>query len=242
MANNGSLLLETHGLEAGYGDVPVLWDISIEVRSNEIVGLIGSNGAGKSTLINVLSGIVPMSRGTISWRGREISACTPKQRVELGMIQIPEGRQLFPGLTVEQNLMLGAFSRKDGQNFAKDLAEVYELFPRLQERRTQLAGTLSGGEQQMCAIGRGLMSNPKLLLIDELSLGLAPILVDQIMDALRRAYRERDVSIMLVEQDVHLGLSMSSRAYVLETGHIVREDQSELLARDPEIRRAYLGI
>ena len=242
MGNSEGVLLEVNGLEAGYGDVPVLWDVSLAVRPNEIVGLIGSNGAGKSTLINVISGLVPMTKGKISWQGADIGACTPKQRVELGIIQIPEGRLLFPGLTVEQNLMLGAFSRKDTENFEGELAAVYALFPRLQERRTQMAGTLSGGEQQMCAIGRGLMSSPKLLLIDELSLGLAPILVDQIMAALQKAYHERNVSIMLVEQDVHLGLSTSNRAYVLETGHIVRVDRSEVLARDPEIRRAYLGI
>jgi branched-chain amino acid transport system ATP-binding protein len=241
-ASDEGLLLEIRDLQAGYGDIPVLWDISLQVRANEIVGLIGSNGAGKSTLINVISGIVPIDKGALFWRGREIGPCTPKERVELGIVQIPEGRLLFSGLTVEQNLMLGAFSRKDRENFDEDLKAVYGLFPRLEERKAQMAGTLSGGEQQMCAIGRGLMSNPKLLLIDELSLGLAPILVDQIMDALRRAYQERDISIMLVEQDVHLGLSMSNRAYVLETGHIVREDRSELLARDPEIRRAYLGI
>jgi len=235
-------LLEIHDLEAGYGDVPVLWGISMTVHSNEIVGLIGSNGAGKSTLINVLSGIVPIWKGKIFSKGKEITAFTPKERVELGMIQIPEGRLLFSGLTVEQNLMLGAFSRKDKANFEKDLTAVYSLFPRLEERKTQMAGTLSGGEQQMCAIGRGLMSNPKLLLIDEMSLGLAPILVDQIMEALQRAYQERDLSIMLVEQDVHLGLSMSNRAYILETGRIVREDRSEVLAKDPEIKRSYLGI
>jgi branched-chain amino acid transport system ATP-binding protein len=212
------------------------------VTFNEIVGLIGSNGAGKSTLINVISGIVPTWKGRILSRGIDITNSTPKRRVELGVIQIPEGRLLFSGLTVEQNLMLGTFSRKDKANFRKDLMGVYRLFPRLEERKTQMAGTLSGGEQQMCAIGRGLMSDPKLLLIDEMSLGLAPILVDQIMEALKRAYQERDLSIMLVEQDVHLGLSISNRAYILETGHIVREDRSEILAMDPEIKRAYLGI
>jgi branched-chain amino acid transport system ATP-binding protein len=235
-------LLEISTLQAGYGEVTALWNISLNVGYNEIIGLLGSNGAGKSTLMNVISGLIPTMKGKILFEGVDITASTPKERVKKGITQIPEGRLLFSGLTVKQNLMLGAFTRNATKKIEEDLEIVFDLFPRLEERKQQMAGTLSGGEQQMCAIGRGLMANPKLLLIDELSLGLAPILVDQIMDALARAYRERNLSIILVEQDVHLGLMISNRAYVIETGHIVKEEKSDILAQDPEIRRAYLGL
>jgi len=240
--NNADGLLTIDAVEAGYGDVPALWDISLSVNSNEIIGLLGSNGAGKSTLLSVISGVLAPSRGTILFSGKDITSLSTNSRVRLGISHIPEGRLLFAGLTVEQNLRLGAFTRKDKSGIESDLDFIYELFPRLKERGAQMAGTLSGGEQQMCAIARGLMSKPKLLLIDELSLGLAPIIVDQIMVSLDRAYRERDMSIVLVEQDVHLGLKISHRAYVLDTGHIVKEDKSDILAKDPEIRKAYLGI
>jgi branched-chain amino acid transport system ATP-binding protein len=160
----------------------------------------------------------------------------------LGITQIPEGRLLFSGLTVKQNLRLGAFARKDKSNLDEELKAIFRLFPRLEERKDQLAGTLSGGEQQMCAIGRGLMARPELLLIDELSLGLAPLVVEHIMDALQKVYEEMDLSMILVEQDVQLGLEFSHRAYVLETGRIVKEGKSDVLAEDPEIRKAYLGI
>ena len=239
---NTNPLLRIQALQAGYGDVPILWDIFLEVNHREIIGLLGSNGAGKTTLLSVISGIVPLMKGKISFLAKEITSFNPTSRVQLGITQIPEGRLLFSGLTVKQNLRLGAFARKDKSNLEKELKNIFHLFPRLAERKDQLAGTLSGGEQQMCAIGRGLMARPKLLLIDELSLGLAPLVVDHIMDALKKVYDEGNLSILLVEQDVQLGLEFSHRAYVLETGRIVKEGKSDDLAKDPEIRKAYLGI
>ena len=214
----------------------------MEVGHREIIGLLGSNGAGKTTLLNVTSGMIPSMKGKIHFLGKEITFFNPTRRVEMGITQIPEGRLLFSGLTIKQNLRLGAFARKDKSKLEQELETIFHLFPRLAERRNQLAGTLSGGEQQMCAIGRGLMANPKFLLIDELSLGLAPLVVDHIMDALKEAYEGRDLSMIIVEQDVELGLEFTHRAYVLETGHIVKEGSSRDLADDPEIRKAYLGI
>jgi branched-chain amino acid transport system ATP-binding protein len=208
----------------------------------EIIGLLGSNGAGKTTLLSVISGMISPMKGEVHLLEEDITFLNPTKRVQMGITQIPEGRLLFFGLTVKQNLRLGAFTRKDKANLERELDGIFQLFPRLAERKDQLAGTLSGGEQQMCAIGRGLMSRPKLLLIDELSLGLAPLVVDHIMDALRKVYHERELSMILVEQDVQLGLEFSHRAYVLETGRIVKEGKSDVLAEDPEIRKAYLGI
>lgn len=239
--NSGSLL-SIEGLQAGYGDVPILWDVSMEVHKREIIGLIGGNGAGKSTLLNVISGGIRAKKGKIHFSEQDVTRTPTTQRVRLGITHIPEGRLLFSGLTVAQNLRLGAFGRKDKANLEKDFAMMLSLFPRLAERKDQLAGTLSGGEQQMCAIGRGLMAAPKLLLVDELSLGLAPVVVDQIMVGLKQAYDEGDMSIILVEQDVQLGLEFSHRAYVLETGRVVKEGKSAELAEDPGIRKAFLGI
>ena len=239
---NSGPLLSIQGLQAGYGDVPVLWDVSLEVRPREIIGLVGGNGAGKSTLLNVISGGVAAKKGEIQFAGQEVTRMPTTRRVRMGITHIPEGRLLFAGLTVAQNLRLGAFGRTDKSTLEKDFDMVLELFPRLAERKDQLAGTLSGGEQQMCAIGRGLMAKPRLLLVDELSLGLAPVVVDQIMVGLKKAYDEADMSIIMVEQDVQLGLEVSHRAYVLETGRVVKEGKSADLAEDPAIRKAYLGI
>ena len=235
-------LLATQDLEAGYGDAQVLWGVNLEVREREIVGLLGGNGAGKSTLINTLSGLNFPTAGLIYFQGEEITSMDPYNRVKIGITQIPEGRQLFPGLTVRQNLLLGAFSLTEKSHVPQELNLVFHLFPILAERQSQLAGTLSGGEQQMCALGRGLMSSPRLLLIDELSLGLAPVVVERIVEALKKVYREKLLSILLVEQDVHLCLELSGRAYVLETGRIVKQGACEELARDPQIRKSYLGI
>jgi len=240
--NADRVMLNIEGLQTGYGDVAILWDISLQVGQREIIGLLGSNGAGKTTLLNVISGMILPMKGKVCFNEEEISFFNPTKRVQLGITQIPEGRLLFFGLTVKQNLRLGAFARKDKANLENELEAIFQLFPRLAERKDQLAGTLSGGEQQMCAIGRGLMAKPKLLLIDELSLGLAPLVVDHIMDALKKVYEEMELSMMLVEQDVQLGLEFSHRAYVIETGRIVKEGKSESLVRDQDIRRAYLGI
>lgn len=239
---NSAPLLAIQGLDAGYGDTPILWDISLEVRQREIIGLIGGNGAGKSTLLNVISGGVPPQKGSLHFSGRDITTEPTPKRVRMGITHVPEGRLLFSGLTVDQNLRLGAFGRKDKTDVQKDLERVHALFPRLAERKDQLAGTMSGGEQQMCAIGRGLMARPKLLLVDELSLGLAPVMVDQIMAGLQKAYEEGDLSLVIVEQDVQLGLEVSHRAYVLETGRMVKEGKSTDLVEDPGIREAFLGI
>jgi len=239
---NAVPLLSIHGLEAGYGDVPILWDVSLEVRPREIIGLVGGNGAGKSTLLNVISGGVSAQKGEIHFSGQDVTRTPTTKRVRMGITHIPEGRLLFFGLTVAQNLRLGAFGRKDKSTLERDFNMVLELFPRLAERKDQLAGTLSGGEQQMCAIGRGLMAAPRLLLVDELSLGLAPVVVDQIIVGLKKAYDEGDMSIIMVEQDVQLGLEVSHRAYVLETGRVVKSGTSADLAEDPGIRKAYLGI
>lgn len=235
-------LLAIRDLTAGYGDVTVLWGVTLEVEENEVVGLLGANGAGKSTLMDAVSGLNFPTAGSIRFQDRNITSSDPSERVRMGIIQIPEGRQLFSGLTVQQNLLLGAFSRNDHSEVSQELVFVYDLFPILAERRNQLAGTLSGGEQQMCAIGRGLMSCPRLLLFDELSWGLAPVIVERIADALKKVYRERQVSILLVEQDLHLCLELSRRAYVLETGRIVKQGESPELTKDPQIRKSYLGI
>jgi len=240
--NMDRVMLKVEALQAGYGDVPILWDISIQVEQGEIIALLGSNGAGKTTLLNVISGMILPRKGKVCFNEEDISFFNPTKRVQLGITQIPEGRLLFSGLTVQQNLRLGAFTRKNKAYLEKELDAIFQLFPRLAERKNQLAGTLSGGEQQMCAIGRGLMAKPKLLLIDELSLGLAPLVVEHILDALKKAYEKMDLSMMLVEQDVHLGLEFSNRAYVIETGRIVKKGKSEDLLRDQDIRKAYLGI
>lgn len=203
------VMLKVEALQAGYGDVPILWDISLQVEQGEIIALLGSNGAGKTTLLNVISGMILPRKGKVCFNEEDISFFNPTKRVQLGITQIPEGRLLFSGLTVQQNLRLGAFTRKNKAYLEKELDAIFQLFPRLAERKNQLAGTLSGGEQQMCAIGRGLMAKPKLLLIDELSLGLAPLVVEHILDALKKAYEKMDLSMMLVEQDVHLGLEFS---------------------------------
>ncbi len=235
-------LLAIQDLDAGYGDVTVLWGVTLDVGQNEIIGLLGANGAGKSTLMDAISGLNFPTAGLIRFQDRNITHLDPTERVKMGIIQIPEGRQLFSGLTVWQNLLLGAFPRTDKSEVSQELEFVYDLFPILAERRKQLAGTLSGGEQQMCAIGRGLMTRPRLLLFDELSLGLAPVIVERIAEALKKVYHEKQLSILLVEQDLHLCLELSRRAYVLETGRIVKQGECAELAKDPQIRKSYLGI
>jgi branched-chain amino acid transport system ATP-binding protein len=230
-------MLEVRGLNAGYGSVEVLWDVDLEVKEGEIVALVGSNGAGKTTLLRAISGLVRPTAGKLSFDGEPIGGLAPERIVARGIAHVPEGRHLFQGLTVRENLMAGAYSRRNG----KDVDEVVELFPRLGERMSQLAGSMSGGEQQMCAIARGLMSRPKLLMIDELSLGLAPKLVDDILDQLG-AVAEGGTALLLVEQDVDAALRIAARGYVLETGRIVAGGPSSELSEDPRVREAYLGI
>lgn len=229
-------MLEVSGLYAGYGRVEVLHGVDLTVGDGEIVALVGSNGAGKSTLLRTVSGLLPPMRGSIEWNGRRIGERSPERIVELGVAHVPEGRRLFPGLTVRENLRIGAYRRGAG-----DLDRVLEVFPHLGGRLGQVAGSLSGGEQQMCAIGRGLMSDPALLMVDELSLGLAPKLVEQILDQLR-AVERTGTSLLLVEQDVEAAMDVAARSYVLEIGEVVVSGASDQLRTDDRVREAYLGL
>ena len=235
-------LLDVAGLAGGYGDVQVLWNVDLRIEQGEIVSLIGSNGAGKTTLLRTLSGLLTPSQGRVILDGEDVTGLSAPALVAKGIVHVPEGRRLFGGLSVYDNLLLGAYKRSDGRAaIARDLAHVYELFPRLAERRWQDATTLSGGEQQMCAIARGLMAAPRLLLIDELSLGLAPNVVDELVDALRRVNRE-GTSLLIVEQDVMTALDIAGRAYVLDQGRTGLSGPSADLAHDPAIQAAYLGV
>jgi len=234
-------LLTISDLRAGYGEITVLWGVDMTLQRGEITALIGSNGAGKSTLMRVLSGLNPVTGGGLMWEGRPLAASTPAQMLGLGIAHVPEGRRLFGAMSVEDNLLMGTYARRASQaEIRRDIDRIYTLFPRLRERRSQAAGTLSGGEQQMCAIGRGLMSAPTLLLIDELSLGLSPLLVEQLALALQQLNRD-GLSLLVVEQDVITALELSTTAYVMDMGRIVRHGASPDLIRDPAIRQAYLG-
>jgi branched-chain amino acid transport system ATP-binding protein len=233
-------LLQTRGLRAGYGEMPVLRDIELTIEQGEIVALVGSNGAGKTTLLRALSRLIG-SAGRIMFDGQEVEAFTPEQVFSLGLVQVPEGRQLFDGMTVHENLLMGAYRRADRSNIGTSLERVYALFPALAKRRTRRAGSMSGGEQQMCALARGLMAAPKLLMIDEMSLGLAPVVVDQLREVLLEI-RNQGVTVLLVEQDVFSALEIADRGYVLETGAIVREGSARSLSSDPQIQRAYFGL
>ncbi|HQV69714.1 MAG TPA: ABC transporter ATP-binding protein [Thermoflexales bacterium] len=235
-------MLSIEKVSAGYGQIQVLWDVSMEVRDQEIVALVGSNGAGKTTLLSVISGIVPARSGKIMFDGRDITHAPSDEIVNLGIIHVPQGRRLFPGLTVKENLMQGAFSRRDRAEVNRSYDMVMHLFPALEKKLKDPAGKLSGGQQQMVAIGRGLMAKPKLLMIDELSLGLAPLIVDNIIEAAEQINREQGTSLLIVEQDVEVSLSHAHRGYVLETGHMTRSDAADKLLHDDYIRSAYLGL
>ena len=235
-------LITVENVSAGYGDVQVLWDVSLRVERDQIVALIGSNGAGKSTLLRAISGLVPAAGGRIKFSDLDIAGLRPDQIVEAGIIHVPEGRRLFAGMNVRDNLLMGAYHRRDGSAaIHADLDFVLQLFPQLKERAHQDAATLSGGEQQMCAIARGLMGAPRLLMIDELSLGLAPRVVEELSAALT-AVNHRGLSLLLVEQDVVTALELSHWAFVMDSGRIVRSGPSASLANDPLIREAYLGV
>jgi branched-chain amino acid transport system ATP-binding protein len=235
-------LLRITSLAAGYGDVQVLWDVDLQVDPGKIVCLVGSNGAGKSTLLRTISGLIRPRHGQIRFSGEELAGGTPDRVLAAGIAHVPEGRRLFKGLTVRDNLLLGSYLRRDARaDIERDLEEIYTLFPILKERAGQDATTLSGGEQQMCAIGRGLMARPQLLMIDELSLGLAPRAVDRLADALREINRT-GVTILLVEQDVLTAFELADHAYVVETGRISMNGATSALADDPRIRQAYLGL
>ena len=233
-------LLVVRELEAGYGEMPVLRGIGFEIREREIVALVGSNAAGKTTLLRALSGVLPHT-GEIRFAGEDIAGVPSDRIFALGLVQVPEGRQLFGQMTVQDNLLMGAYRRSGRVDLAQDLERVYALFPVLKERRRQLAGSMSGGEQQMCAMARALVAKPRLLMIDEMSLGLAPAIVDQLLDVLLEI-RGQGVTALLVEQDVYSALRVADRGYVLESGAIVREGSARDLGDDPEVQRAYLGV
>ena len=234
-------LLELHGVDAYYGRVRALHGVTISLDQGEVVALIGSNGAGKTTTLRTISGLMRPAAGTVTFDGRDITGAPAHTIVRRGICHSPEGRRLFPRMMVIDNLQMGAYTRSDAAGIAADLARVYELFPRLHERSTQLAGTLSGGEQQMLAIGRALMSRPRVLMLDEPSLGLSPILVELIFDIVRQI-NAQGVPILLVEQNAHKALEVAHRAYVLETGSIVKEGTGAELLRSPDVQRAYLGM
>jgi branched-chain amino acid transport system ATP-binding protein len=233
-------LLDIQGLHAGYGDVPVLHGVDVRVEAGEIVAVLGSNGAGKSTLNNNVSGLYRPFAGSVRFAGEDITAAAPEAIVAAGLIHVPEGRRVFPNLTVRENLELGSYGRareRRGQN----LERVTGIFPRLKERFTQEAGTLSGGEQQMLAIGRGLMAEPRLLILDEPSLGLSPLLVEEMFALIERLHGE-GLAILLVEQNVVQSLALAGRAYVMENGRIVLDGDAAALREDPALKKAYLGM
>jgi len=233
-------MLEVQDIHVYYGAIHALKGISFYLEEGEIVALIGANGAGKSTSLNTISGLLRPQPGTIKFQNEDISQTPPAKIVRKGIIHVPEGRKIFPKLTVWENLEIGAYSRDDRNEIEKDYEKVFDLFPRLRERKTQLGGTLSGGEQQMLAIGRGLMARPKLLLLDEPSMGLAPILVEQIFEIIQDI-NSQGTSILLVEQNAQMALSIADRGYVLETGKVAMTDAADRLLVDPKVIKAYLG-
>ncbi len=234
-------MISVKELDAGYGDIQVLRGVSLEINEGEIVSLVGANAAGKSTMVKALSGIIKPWRGQVLFDGVRVDTLEPHEIVELGIVQVPEGRRLFPQMSVLENLLLGAYTPRARRDYEKTLIDIFEMFPILKERQNQLAGSLSGGEQQMCAIGRGLMAKPKLLMLDEPSLGLAPILVAQVLNMVK-AIREQGVTVLLVEQNVRQSLALADRGYVLENGRIVMEGPSAALLADDRLRQAYLGM
>ncbi len=235
-------MLKIENLETYYGNIQALKGISIDVAEGEIVTLIGANGAGKTTTLMSICGVVPPRSGKIYLNGKDITGKAPDEIVPMGLIQVPEGRRIFPDLTVSENLDMGAFLRRDDEEIKRDIEYVFELFPILSERRNQRGGTLSGGEQQMLAISRALMAKPRILLLDEPSLGLAPIIVQQIFDIIRKINTEQKTTVFLVEQNANLALKIAHKGYVMETGRITMADTCENLLKDDEVRKAYLGI
>ena len=233
-------MLKVEGLNAGYGSVNILWDIGFEVKDGEIVAILGSNGAGKTTMVRTITGMVKASSGKVEFNGEDLSGKSSRVILDSGIVQVPEGRQLFTEMTVLENLELGAFNKETKAHFAENLEKCYNWFPKLRERAKQAAGTLSGGEQQMLAMGRALMSRPKLLMLDEPSMGLAPLLVEQIFDIIRQLHAD-GTTILLVEQNAQAALAVADRGYVLETGRIVTEGTGTALLESDTIRKAYLG-
>lgn len=234
-------MLKVSGIDVFYGDLQVLWDVSFEVRDKEILVLVGANGSGKSTTLKTISGLLKPRKGTIEFDGVRLDQLPPDRVIGQGVVHVPEARRLFREMSVEENLIMGSLSPEARKKRMQTMEWVYELFPRMKERRKQAAGTMSGGEQQMCAIGRGLMALPKVLMFDEPSLGLSPILVQEVFQIAKRINRE-GVTVMLVEQNVRQTLAMCDRAYVLENGRVVLEGTGMELSNDPHVKEAYLGI
>jgi branched-chain amino acid transport system ATP-binding protein len=238
---NGEVMLTLENVHAFYGSIEALKGISLEVREGEIVTLIGANGAGKSTTLRSINGLNSPREGSIAFQGKNITRSTPHRIVQMGISQSPEGRRLFPHMTVLENLEMGAFQRRDRGGIKEDLDRVYSLFPRLAERKSQRAGTMSGGEQQMCAIGRALMARPKLLMLDEPSMGLAPIFVEKIFEIIQEI-NEQGTTILLVEQNALMALDAADRGYVLETGRVALADDAKNLRQNEQVQKTYLGI
>jgi len=234
-------MLSLSNVSSHYGDLQALRDVTLEVDSNQIVSIVGSNGAGKTTLINTISGVLPSSGGTITFQGKRVEKEPPHRIVNDGLVQVPEGRLLFPYMTVLENLELGAYGERARNELSRSLEAVFGYFPKLEDRRKQLAGTLSGGEQQMLAIGRGLMAKPQLLMLDEPSLGLSPLIVKEVFETIKKI-REEGITILLIEQNVLQSLMISDRGYVLENGSVVLEGAGTDLLTDPRVKEAYLGI
>ena len=233
-------ILKVTGLNVNYGAIHAIHDVSLTVNEGEVVSLIGANGAGKTTILHTITGLTKAASGTVLLNGTELLTTEPHKIVTMGMAHVPEGRHVFAQMTVTENLEMGAYFRRDKDQVEKDLADVLRRFPRLAERSKQLAGTLSGGEQQMLAVGRALMSHPRILLLDEPSMGLSPLLVKEIFTTIEEVNRE-GVTILLVEQNAKMALSIASRAYVLETGNVVMEGEGKAMLRDDNVRKAYLG-
>ncbi len=234
-------ILNVNDLNVYYGGIHAIKNISFQIKKGEIVSLIGANGAGKTSTLHAISGLVPIKSGEISLNGENVTNIDAHKLVSRGMAHVPEGRRIFTELTVLENLEMGAFTRNDAEQIKKDMEHMFSLFPRLAERKKQLAGTMSGGEQQMLAMARALMSSPSLLLLDEPSMGLAPLLVQEIFNIIERINKEENVTILLVEQNANMALSIADRGYVLETGKIILEGTGKELLTNPEIKKAYLG-
>ena len=236
------MLLSVNGIDVFYGKVQALFDVSFQVQENEIVSIIGANGAGKTTLMKTIMGINRPRKGSIEYMGHVISGQPVHKVVQNEIVYVPEGREIFMGMTVRENLLMGAYSRRYTKaQMEEHLEQMHAMFPRLKEREKQLAGSMSGGEQQMLAIARGLMSDPKVLMLDEPSLGLAPVIVDEMFDIITRINQTRKIPVVIVEQNAFMAMSISSRTYVLEVGHVVAQGESRQLMDSPEIKKAYLG-
>ena len=233
-------MLNLEHVSVSYGAISAVKDVSLKVDDGELVSLIGANGAGKTTILHTITGLTPAAGGTITYNGVDLRKIAPHKIVSIGLAHVPEGRHVFTGMTVAENLLMGAYYRKDKKQIAEDLELVYEIFPRLRERAKQLAGTLSGGEQQMLAMGRAIMSKPKLVVMDEPSMGLSPLLVKEVFNIIKKMH-EQGITILLVEQNAKMALSIADRAYVLETGKIVMEGKASDLLGDPRVKKAYLG-